>query len=666
MCALLSPAVHNGLAIRRFIFSHPDLRRFFFAAHFPAIMSDSVSKAVFLSYASQDAEPAFRVCEALRSAGIQVWFDADGGLEHGDEWDAKIRRQIKECVFFIPIISANTQTRPEGYFRLEWDLAVERARSIASGVAFILPVAIDQTREQEALVPDRFRAVQWTRLPDGAVPPEVTARLLKLWSHRTGLLAHQASVNESTSIAAPPFSSFAPAKSVAVLPFANMSSDKENEYLSDGITEEILTALSKVPGLRVPARASAFVFKDRKEDVRKIGELLNVATVLEGSVRKSGNKLRIAATLSNVADGYELWRERYDREMTDIFEIQDDIARAIVEKLKVTLAGPAELPPARRGTDNVEAYEWVLKGRFHLFRFTEADLKLAIACFEHALAKQPDYALAYAGLANAYGALVWMIYASPAATIPRQRTAVTKALELDDTLANAHASLAELLFWVDRDKVAAEREYRRTLELAPADAVARAQYALALSAIGRNQEAIAEAATARQLDPLSVVNVCTQAWVFFYAKNFAQALAVGREAITLAPDSFFGHQVTGRALFSLGRHDEGIAHVEESRRIADTPYIKENLCWMYAQAGQIAAATLIRDELLVETGQHYIASLTMAGVYQGIGDYEQANVWMHKAIEDREGGVMFLKVADEIYGSNPHYPAWLKKVGLDG
>ena len=629
-------------------------------------MPDPVSKAVFLSYASQDAEAAFRVCEALRGAGIEVWFDADGGLEHGDEWDAKIRRQIKECVFFIPIISASTQARPEGYFRLEWDLAAERARSIASGVAFILPVAIDQTREQDALVPDRFRAVQWTRLPGGAVPPEVTARLLKLWSHRTGLLAHQASVNEGGAIAASPFSGFAPAMSVAVLPFANMSSDQENEYLSDGITEEILTALSKVPGLRVPARTSAFVFKDRKEDVRKIGELLNVATVLEGSVRKSGNKLRIAATLSNVADGYELWRERYDREMTDIFEIQDDIARAIVDKLKVTLAGPAEVPAAKHRTENIEAYEWVLKGRFHLFRFTEADLKLAIACFDHALARQPDYALAFAGLASAYGKLVWMVFASPAVTIPRQRTAVAKALELDDTLANAHGSLAELLFWVDRDKVAAEREYRRTLELAPTDAEARILYAMALCAMGRNQEAIAEAARARQLDPLSVVNVNTQAWIFFYAKNFDQALAVGREAIALAPDSFFGHQVTGRALFSLGRHDEGIAHAEESRRIADTPYIKENLCWMYGQAGRKSAARAICDELLAETEKRYTASLSIAGVYQGIGDHEQANVWMHKAIEECDGGVMFLKVADEIYGSNPHYPEWLKKVGLDG
>src|SRR4051812_36497031 len=153
-------------------------------------MSES-GKAIFLSYASQDAEAARKICEALRSGGVEVWFDADGGLEHGDEWDAKIRRQIKECVLFIPVISANTQARHEGYFRIEWDLAAERAQGIASGVPFILPVVIDDTREPEALGPDRFRKVQWTRLPEGEVPPEVQARFLKLWSHRTGVLSQR-------------------------------------------------------------------------------------------------------------------------------------------------------------------------------------------------------------------------------------------------------------------------------------------------------------------------------------------------------------------------------------------------------------------------------------------------------------------------------------------
>jgi tetratricopeptide (TPR) repeat protein len=399
--------------------------------------------------------------------------------------------------------------------------------------------------------------------------------------------------------------------------------------------------------------------------VRKIGELLNVATVLEGSVRKSGNRLRIAATLSKVADGYELWRESYDREMIDIFAIQDDIARTIVEKLKITLAGTTGLPAAKLRTENVEAYQWVLRGRFHLGRYTEPEIRQAIACFDQALAKQPDYALAYAGLSSAYGTLLWMVYASPTVIIPLQKAAVAKALELDYTLSNAHGSLAALHFWVDRNQAAAEREYRRTLELDPTNAEARILFAMALSAMGRHPEAMAEAASARRLDPLSVINVSTQAWIFFYAKNFDRALDAGREAIALAPDNFFAHQVIGRAYFSQGKHDEGIAHAEESRQISDTPYIKENLCWMYGKAGRNTEARRILAELLAESGKRYVASLSIAGAYQGVGDYEQANVWMNKAIDDRDGGVMFLKVADDIYGSNPHYREWLKKVGLE-
>src|SRR5471032_1665954 len=182
-------------------------------------MSDSqpvsANRAVFLSYASQDAEAARRICDSLRSGGVEVWFDADGGLEHGDEWDAKIRRQIKECVLFIPVISANTQARLEGYFRIEWELAAERAMGIAAGVPFILPVVIDDTREPDAHVPDRFRKVQWTRLPEGVVPPDVQARLLKLWSHRIGALAHDDGRTRSPVYAPPVLPRMAPGETRA-------------------------------------------------------------------------------------------------------------------------------------------------------------------------------------------------------------------------------------------------------------------------------------------------------------------------------------------------------------------------------------------------------------------------------------------------------------------
>ena len=285
-------------------------------------------------------------------------------------------------------------------------------------------------------------------------------------------------------------------KSIAVLPFVNMSADKDNEYLSDGITEEILNALARVPGLRVPARTSSFVFKDKKEDVRKIGELLNVGTVLEGSVRKAGNQLRITAQLINVADGFHLWSETYDRNLTNIFAIQDDIARTIVAKLKLALAGPAVLPSVQRHTANVEAYELFLKGKFHTEKLTEPEVRQAITHFREALTRQPDYALAYAGLAGAYGTLHYFGYVSPGSVTPQIRVAVAKALELDDTLAAAHTSLASLHFYMDWDWSAADREFKRAVELDPANVVAHMQYALLLAVTGRHLEALAEATRA--------------------------------------------------------------------------------------------------------------------------------------------------------------------------
>jgi TolB-like protein len=234
-----------------------------------------------------------------------------------------------------------------------------------------------------------------------------------------------------------------------VLPFVNMSSDKENEFLSDGITEEILNTLAKVPGLRVPARTSSFAFKNKKEDIKKIGASLNVNTVLEGSVRKAGNQLRITAQLINVADGFHLWSETYDRDMTNIFAIQDDIARNIVSKLKGTLLDAAELPGRKHYTSNVQAYESYLKGMVHAEKYTEADLKQAVAYLQQALAAQPDYALAYAGLARAYGWLRFFAHADPASVTRQYRDAVSKALELDDSLSAAHLSKGDLSLFLD-------------------------------------------------------------------------------------------------------------------------------------------------------------------------------------------------------------------------
>jgi TolB-like protein len=368
------------------------------------------SGAVFLSYASQDAEAAARICEALRAAGIEVWLD-QSDLRGGDAWDRRIRKQIHGCALFVPVISANTQMRLEGYFRLEWRLAVERTHLMADDTPFLIPVVIDGTTDATARVPDQFRAVQWTRLSLGETSPAFVERVSRLLSpesahaptqirspaaaepHPAGAprLARESS-REAREAAAP---AVAEKPSIVVLPFNNMSGDPEQEYFSDGITEDIITDLSKVSGLTVIARNTAFTYKGKPIEVGEVSRKLGVTFILEGSVRKAGSRVRVTGQLVNCNNGAHVWADRYDRDLTDIFAIQDDIAHAIVEQLKVQLLPQEKKSIAQAPTDNVEAYTYYLRGRQFFHRHSRSYLQLARHMFTKAVELDPRYARAY-------------------------------------------------------------------------------------------------------------------------------------------------------------------------------------------------------------------------------------------------------------------------------
>jgi len=327
-------------------------------------------RAVFLSYASQDAEPAQGICEALRAGGIEVWFD-QSELRGGDAWDQSIRKQIKICALFMPIISRNTHARGEGYFRLEWKLAIDRSHLIASDLPFLLPVVIDDTPDTDDRVPERFREIQWTHLPGGVTSPAFIERVKRLLSgeasapefarfpssavasnappprelmrRRTGVLYSVVAAAvllalgyfglERLNRSNPSTSSTA---SIAVLPLANESGEASQQYFSDGISEDLITALGQFPGLKVIGRSSAFQFRDSKEDSRSIGAKLGVAHLLEGSVRKSGDMVRVSAELIDTADGSAQWSEHYDRPYKDLFALQDEITRAVAGALRLS------------------------------------------------------------------------------------------------------------------------------------------------------------------------------------------------------------------------------------------------------------------------------------------------------------------------------------------
>lgn len=323
-------------------------------------------RPVFLSYASQDADAAQQLCNALRAAGVEVWFD-QSELRGGDAWDALIRRQIKGCYLFVPIISANTQSREEGYFRREWNLAVARTLDMAEGRAFLLPIIIDGTPDSQAMVPEKFREVQWTRLPAGANSDAFVEHVCRLLSpdaptpmatsvrsatlstssmgaastrsHASSVVPMQAALQQPAAASDRP--------SLAVLPFANLSGDTSQDYFSDGITEEIITAVSRFQGLLVIARNASFTMRGRESDSQHVGVALGAEYLLQGSIRRAGERVRVTAQLVEAATGTQMWAERFDRTLADILDVQDEIAGRIVSAVAPQIRD-AEIMRARQ------------------------------------------------------------------------------------------------------------------------------------------------------------------------------------------------------------------------------------------------------------------------------------------------------------------------------
>jgi len=423
-------------------------------------------------------------------------------------------------------------------------------------------------------------------------------------------------------------------KSVAVLPFVNMSSDKENEYLSDGMTEEVLNVLAKVKGLKVPARTSCFVFKGKTDDIRKIGEQLGVATVLEGSVRKAGDQLRITAQLINVADGFHLWSVTYDRDMTNIFTIQSDIASRVADALKVQLLGAVTEP-----TRNIEAYKLYLQGRYLWNRRTSEAIKQAIEHFNQAIAKDPGYALAYAGLADCYVVLAEYASLPTRETLPKARAAALKALELDSSLAEPRAALAAIKgdHW---DWMGSEEEYRKAIALNPNYATAHHWLALLLRGMRRYDDALAEIKLAQELDPLSPVINLNVGDMLFYTGRTDLGIEVLKEQITLDPSFAGAHDTLGSHYFMQGRLPEAIAEFETGRRLAGQgSYGLNGLGCAYARAGRTNEAQKILDQMLELQGQGLDLRVGIAGVQHELGDDEGALGALEKALAEHAYGL---------------------------
>jgi len=460
--------------------------------------------------------------------------------------------------------------------------------------------------------------------------------------------------------------------SIAVLPFANISADEENEYFCDGLAEELLNALAKIDELKVAARTSAFSFKGKNAEAREIGKTLNVKTVLEGSVRKSGHRIRITVQLVNAADGYHLWSERYDREMKDIFDVQDEITLAVVDALKLKLLGAKKTAVLKRYTDNTEAYELYLKGLYHSKKDTVDGWFKAIEYYEQSIAIAPDYALAYAGISYVYSRFVIFGIQSPRQFIARWKEVSNRALALDDALAEGHASLAAMRFYYDRDWASAEREYRRAIELNSNDAAARHNFGLFLAASQRFDEGVSAGQRALELDPLSLLAMLHLGWTTFLANRMDDVRELAQRMLELDVNFHGAYWLQGGALTAEGKYEEAIAAFQKSLALGGTQVTLSMLGGAYGLAGKRSEAFALLDQLCEERERSYASAFNIARIYAGLGERDQTFAWLEKAIEERNGEIVFLdrhtRVGNgKVWGEIHHdlrYQHLLRRIGL--
>ena len=454
-------------------------------------------------------------------------------------------------------------------------------------------------------------------------------------------------------------------RSIAVLPFINLSSDAENEYFSDGITEEILNALVKVSDLKVASRTSSFAFKGHQGDVREIAEKLGVATVLEGSVRKAGNRVRITGQLIGAADGYHLWSETYDRQLEDIFAIQDDIAQSIVTALKATLAVDEGEKLVTATTDNLEAYTLYLKGRFAFNKFTEEGLRRSLELYAEALEESPDYARAWAGIADSWMNLAddWV---APEVAYVAGKESAARALELDPDLAEANTALGKVYTWYDWDFTRGELALRRAVASNPNYTDAHWALGTLLPAVGRLDEGIREMRAAQKLDPLSPTFSQWIARFLLYQRRSADAVQESLHTLDLDPEYARGHMTLGLARMQVEGPSAGLESLRHSAEMSWSPSFRAFLAYGLAAAGQEAEARRVLEELDSEGRESYVRAEFLAAVYGALGDPDEAFRQLDRAYADRSAGLIYLHL-DPLFDSlrdDPRLSALVEKIGL--
>ena len=652
----------------------------------------STGNAVFLSYASQDSAAARRIAEALVAEGIEVWFD-QSELRGGDAWDQKIRRQIRDCTLFVPIISPNTAARTEGYFRLEWDLADQRSHMMARDRPFIVPVCLDVRPDEGTDVPESFHRVQWARLPAGATPLAFAAHLRQLLAPqrslgpalaassaeplsnatlavgtpflqpRRALLAIGVVVlvgvaayfavgglskrpgsapTEGSAPAAAAASTFSPPPhSIAVLPFVNMSGDKEQEYFSDGLSEELLNSLARISELQVAARTSSFYFKGERADLGTIARKLNVGSILEGSVRRSGRRVRITAQLNNAVTGFHLWSETYDRDLGDVLRLQTDIAEAVASALKIRLLGETAEKVEQGGTRTPAAFDAYLRG-LKLARVVDSaqQCDAPINAFSEAIATDAGYALAYAGrsLVRWDCATFYNTEWGHPEVAARVRADAARAIELAPGLAVGYVALSNLesglLRFAEADKAC-----EHALALAPNNDQAILYCSQLAVLFGRADTAVSIARRGVTFDPLNPRSYQAFADVLRFAHRYKEAVAAYDQSIAVDPEhADYSHAGRGLSYYLLGNLPAALASCE-----VNPTYDRSLTCraLVYGKMARRQDAVAALDALVTADGD--AAAYQHAEILAQWNDHGAALDWLEKSKQLGDPGLIYLR-----------------------
>lgn len=669
-----------------------------------------LSNAVFLSYASQDADAARRICEALRAAGIEVWFD-QSELRGGDAWDQKIRRQIRECAVFLPVISANTAARSEGYFRLEWALADQRSQMIARNRVYIVPVCLDRTTESVADVPESFQRVQWTRAPageasatfirhilqvlvqgssaevlstpDGTIPqsgPDPVARAdakRKASRARRVLLTVALCVvvfgaayylvspgrhpaKEAGAVRTVATAAANRDRSIAVLPFADMSEHKDQEYFADGLSEEILNLLAGVPTLSVIGRTSSFQFKGQNGDLRAIGAKLGAAFVLEGSVRRAGDRVRVTAQLVRTDDGVRRWSNTYDRPFGDVLTLQSELAADVARAMEITVG--SDTLRSHAASANPEAYDFYLHGLTALDRYDREGFEAGLNYFQQALDLDQNFAAAETGIGRISVFQAEFGFGPAAEAYERARRSLKNAIRLDPTSGAAHAWLGWVFMAYDWNWKASAAEMTRALELSPRDPVVLLCASRLSYALGRWDENIKRLSAALAHDPLYAAASNNLAEVYARVGRLTEAESAERRVLEMRPTYSSAAHNLAVILVALARPGDALKVLTVGPQ---TKFEQSHaLIVVYYALGRKADSNAQLSAFTRDHANDDAYDIASAHAYRG--ERDEAFRWLERAYRQKDPGLYLIK-GDLLflkYESDLRFRAFLSKMNL--